>query len=250
VGQNRSLQDSAPFGDGTVNPGGRTKKILLVEDHHLLRQALAVILEREPEFAVTAQAGSLAEARGLLEGVDAAIVDLGLPDGDGLVLIGELREANPDCMSLVLTASMDQVRFALAVDAGAAAVVNKFVSLDEIFAAVRRTCVGEALLSAGQIIELMGLAANQREREAAARSAAERLTPREKEILQGLGQGLNNNEIARRMGVAVDTERNYMATLMTKLGAHTRLQALVNASRHGLVDLGPKDRRGRPGQPS
>ena len=230
-----------------MNPGERTKKILLVEDHHLLRQALAVILEREPDFTVTAQAGSLAEARGLLEGVDVAIVDLGLPDGDGLALIGELREASPDCVSLVLTASMDQVRFALAVDAGAAAVVHKFVSLDEIVTAVRRMCTGEALLSAGQIIELMGLAASQREREAAARSASERLTPREKEILQGLGQGLNNKEIARRMGVAVDTERNYMATLMTKLGAHTRLQALVTASRHGLVDLGPKDGRSRPG---
>ena len=218
-----------------------TTNILLVEDHQLLRQALAEILGRELGFTVAAQAGSLAEARGLLEGVDVAIVDPGLPDGDGTVLISELREASPGCVVLIMTASLDRTRFAQAVEAGAAGMVHKSSSLQEIVDAVRRLCAEGTLLSTGQLIELMGLAANQRERAAAARSAAERLTPQEKEILQGLGQGLGNKEIARRLGVAVDTERNYMATLLTKLGAHTRLQALVTAIRYGLVDLHPKD---------
>ena len=218
-----------------------TTNILLVEDHQLLRQALAEILGRELGFTVAAQAGSLAEARGLLEGVDVAIVDPGLPDGDGTVLISELREASPGCVVLIMTASLDRTRFAQAVEAGAAGMVHKSSSLQEIVDAVRRLCAEGTLLSTGQLIELMGLAANQRERAAEARSAAERLTPQEKEILQGLGQGLGNKEIARRLGVAVDTERNYMATLLTKLGAHTRLQALVIAIRYGLVDLHPKD---------
>ncbi|WP_228282255.1 response regulator transcription factor [Rubrobacter tropicus] len=218
-----------------------TTKILLVEDHHLLRQALAEILGRERDFLVVAQAGSLAEARGLLEGVDVAIVDPGLPDGDGTELISELREASPGCIALIMTASLDRTRFARAVEAGAAGMIHKASYLQEVIDAVRRARAEGTLLSTGQIIELMGLASSQRDRAAAARAAAERLTPQEKEILQGLGQGLGNKEIARRLGVAIDTERNYMATLLTKLGARTRLQALVIAIRHGLVDLHPKD---------
>lgn len=192
---------------------------------------------------MVAQAGSLVEARGLLEGVDIAVVDPGLPDGDGTVLISELREASPGCASLVLTASLDRAYLARAVEAGAAGVIHKSVPLDEIIDAVTRVRAGETLLSAGQIIELMGLADRERERSAASRSLAERLTPREREILQALGEGLDDREIATRLGVADATERNYVSNLLTKLDAHSRLQALVTAIRHGLVELGPGDRR-------
>lgn len=223
-----------------MDPDGRPKNILLVEDHHLLRQAMAEILAWEPGIAAVFQAGSLAEAARAPGGLDVAVVDPGLPDGDGITLVTTLREANPGCAILVVTASPDEAGFARAVEAGAAGVIHKASPLDEIVGAVRRLCAGEALLSPGQIIEWMGLADLQRARDAAAVYLQKRLTPREREVLQALAEGLDNKEISHRLGISPDTGRNYVASLLAKLGVHTRLQALVTAIRHDLVDVGPK----------
>src|SRR5918998_4151801 len=97
----------------------RVNRVLLVDDHATFREPLAFMFEREPDFEVVAQGGSLAEARRVLEGVDLAVVDLDLPDGDGTELIGELRAANPRGMALVLTASAERGTHARAVEAGA-----------------------------------------------------------------------------------------------------------------------------------
>ena len=83
-------------------------RVLLVDDHATFREPLAFMFEREPEFEVTAEAGSLAEARRALEGIDLAVVDLDLPDGNGTELVGELRAANPDGAVLILTASAER----------------------------------------------------------------------------------------------------------------------------------------------
>ena len=95
-------------------------RVLLVEDHAIFRELFASTFAREPGFEVVAQAGALAEARGVLEGVDVAVLDLRLPDGEGTDLIGELREKNPNAAALILTASLDAGVYARAVAAGAA----------------------------------------------------------------------------------------------------------------------------------
>ena len=115
--------------------------------------------------------------------------------------------------------------------------IHKSSPREEIVGAVRRMRDGETLMSVGEIIEWMGLADRAKERDAAARSLSGRLTPREREVLRALGDGLDNREISHRLGIALDTERNYVASLLNKLGAHTRLQALVIAIRHGLLDV-------------
>ncbi|HEX2728593.1 MAG TPA: response regulator transcription factor [Rubrobacteraceae bacterium] len=218
-------------------------RILLVENHPALRRALAWMLEREREFVVVGEAGTLAEARKILHGVDAAVIDLDLPDGDGVELIQELREANPgiqevsSCKTLVLTASSDRMEPARAVEAGAGGVLHKSSPIVEVVDALRRLCAGEALLSTAEVIELLGFAVSQRELARTARLAQESLTPREREVLWALAEGLDNKEIAERLGIAVETERNYMTSLLAKLGVHSRLQALVFAVRHGLVDI-------------
>ena len=216
-------------------------RILLVEDHTSLRQALALLLAEEPGFTVVGQAGSLAEARGLLEGVDLAILDPGLPDGDGIALISELREANPrrgdspGCAVLVLTASLERQLFVRAVEAGAAGFLHKTAGVEEIIDAVRRLCAGESLVSAGEVSELLSLSG--RRRDPAAMAAVESLTPREKQVLRALADGLDNKGIARRLGITVETERNYLSSVFSKLGVHSRLQALVFALRHGIVEI-------------
>jgi DNA-binding NarL/FixJ family response regulator len=208
----------------------------LVEDHASLRQAVASLFDREPGFTIVGQAGSLAEARTMLDGVDVAIVDLDLSDGYGGDLIKEMRDANPHAMALVLSAYSDRANIAQAVESGAAGVLHKSAGIGEVVEAVRRLRAGETLLPVEKIVELLRFASSRREQEYEARQAISRLTPREKQVLDALADGLDGKEIAERLHVSIPTERNHMASILAKLGVHSRLQALVFALRHGLVD--------------
>src|SRR4028119_701550 len=141
------------------------QRILLVEDHASFRQTLAYIFDGEPDFEVVAQAGSLAEARRPAVGVgaDLGVIDLTLPDGEGVELIRELREANREFAALILTASLDKAEHARAVEAGAAGVLHKSADVDEILDATRRLAAGETLLSPEELMELLRLAGRRRE---------------------------------------------------------------------------------------
>jgi PAS domain S-box-containing protein len=213
-------------------------RILLVEDHTSFRQALASVLGQEQGFSIVAQAGSLSEAREVLStGVDVAIVDLGLPDGYGGELIKELRETNPQAQVLVLSASLERPEVARAVESGAAGVLHKSTGLDQIVEAVRRLKMGQTLVPLGDIVELMRFASSRREEEYEARQAIARLTPREREVLHALADGLNTKEIADRLCLSVTTARNHLGSIFAKLEVHSQLQALVFALRYGLVDI-------------
>ena len=212
-------------------------RILLVEDHASLRQAVAALFDGEPGFTVVGQAGSLAEARTMLDGIDVAIVDLNLPDGYGGDLIREMRDANPHAIALVLSAYFDRVEIARAVESGAAGVLHKSAGIDEVVEAVRRLRAGETLLPLEEVVELLRFASSRKEQEQEARQAIAQLTPREKEVLKALAEGLDGKEIARRLNISLPTERNHMASILAKLGMHSRLQALVFALRHGVVNV-------------
>jgi DNA-binding NarL/FixJ family response regulator len=103
--------------------------------------------------------------------------------------------------------------------------------------ATRRLGEGETLLSQEELIALLRLAGQSREEEREARASIEQITPREKEVLQALAEGLSNKEIAAKLHVSVDTERTHMMNILNKLGVHSRLQALLFAARHGLVEI-------------
>ena len=199
------------------------------------------MFEREPQFKVVEQASTLAEARGLsgesLKEVDVAVVDLGLPDGDGLNLIEDFSSSEPKVTTLVLSASLEPGRLARAVEAGAAGVLHKSTPIKEIVDAVRRLKAGEALLSSSEIIEMLRLISRERQEEHEVQQAIERLTPREREVLQALAEGLESKEIADRLKITVETERTHMVNILHKLNVHSRLQALVFAARYGLVQI-------------
>lgn len=215
------------------------QRILLVEDHASFRQTLAFIFDQEPEFEVVAQVGSLAEARreAMHLEADLGVIDLSLPDGEGVELIRELRGANREFIALILTASLDKSEHARAVEAGAAGVLHKSADVDEILDATRRLAAGETLLSPQELVEFLRIAGHSREQEREARMSLEQITPREREVLQTLAEGLSNKEIAARLHMSVDTERTHMMNILNKLGVHSRLQALLFAARHGLVKL-------------
>jgi DNA-binding NarL/FixJ family response regulator len=216
-------------------------RLLLVEDHASFRQALAFMFEREPDFEVVGQVGSLSEVGklpgGLLKDVEVAVVDLTLPDGDGLDLIEDLSVNEPQIATLVLSASLESARFARAIEAGAACVLHKATPVMDIVEAVRRLKAGEALHSPGEIIEMLRLVSREREEKREVLQAIERLTSRESEILQALSEGLESREIAEKLNITVETERTHMVNILHKLGVHSRLQALVFAVRHGLVEI-------------
>jgi DNA-binding NarL/FixJ family response regulator len=216
-----------------------TTRVFLVDDHTAFRQPLAFMLGREPDITVVAQAGSVAEARLLLRDVpaDIAVVDLDLGDGNGMDLIPEIRAINPDGHVLVLTASANNEDLARAVSEGASGILHKSTGVDEIIDAVRRLSQGESIVDPAEMMRLLRYATRQHTEQNQSRAIADALTPREREILNALAEGLSDKEIAEKLSVSTQTARTHMVNILAKLGVNSRLQALVFAVRHGLVEI-------------
>jgi DNA-binding NarL/FixJ family response regulator len=214
-------------------------RLILVDRQIAFRELLALRLAQEPDFRVVAEASSLAEIRQELRqvAVDVALVELALPDGGGVELIRDLRTRNPEARVVVVTASEDRHEHAVAFAAGASGVVSKTAHAAEIIAAIRKVCAGEVLISPREAIELFRLVDEQREAERTAHRLVAQLTPRERDLLQLLAEGLDDAAIAERLGISPKTVRNYMVHVLDKLGVHSRLQALVLAAHYGLVTL-------------
>lgn len=214
---------------------------MLLDDHDSFRQPLAFMLEREPDLTVAAQAGSLAEARKVLESgaeVDLVIVDLDLPDGSGTEFVADLLTRNRNALVLVLSAFSDRTRLASAIEAGAAGVLHKSSRIAEIVDAIRRLSSGEQLLSQQEVMEAVRLVGRERRKDRETSRMVEDLTARQKEILQALAEGLSDKEeMAERLHVSVGTVRSHVARILEKLEVHSRLQALVFAVRSGVARI-------------
>ena len=212
-------------------------ELLLVDDHTSFREALAFMLDREPDLSVVAQAGTAGEARACDAPWTVAVVDLGLPDVRGSDLVESLFERVPGARIVVLTASSRPAELAAAYEAGAAGVVQKTAGIGEIIEAIRAVASGRSLVDASDLVEILRQARRQRERVAVGRQLADKLTPREREVLQALADGRSNREIAVQLHITVETQRTHMVNILSKLGAHYQLQALVIAVRHGIVSV-------------
>ena len=209
-----------------------TTEVLLVDDHELIRGGLRRAFEESGDFAVRADCGSLAEGRAALAaGVpDVVVVDLNLPDGDGLELVRELRQANPRLGIVVLTMYDDDQHLFAALDAGASAFVPKSDPSDNVVAAARHA------VSAPESFTASRLAAALQRR---LRPDGIRLSEREREVLDLLAEGLTTSSIARRLFVSESTAKGHLANLYEKLDATNRTQAVMNAVREGLLDGRP-----------
>jgi RNA polymerase sigma factor (sigma-70 family) len=212
-------------------------RVLLVDDHLSFRQPLAFMLMREPDITIIGQAGTVAEARPLLAETDIALIDLDLPDGEGVELIQALHAVNPQAIALVLTGSSSEGDLPRAVEAGAAGLMLKTRPVSEVTDAIRRVHAGESLLSVRETIDMLRRITQQREHERVVRATIDRLTPREREVLQTLAAGLSDREIAAQLHVSTETVRTHMVNLLHKLGVDSRLKALVFALQHKLVTI-------------
>jgi DNA-binding NarL/FixJ family response regulator len=236
----RPGQSSEPVnGDGAQASG--IAHLLLVEHHLSFRTAIAFMIDREPDLCVSAHAGSIAEARELLPEatgqIDVALVGLHLPDGNGIELVELIHARHPHCQIIALTSLEDRREHANAIASGAAGVLHKSVSIEEIVAAIRRAHRGQSLHPPDELIALLRLATQYRAEEQVARASLERLTPRERQILMALADGLSDKEIAARLHVSVNTVAAHMVSVLGKLGVHSRLQAVLLAIKHGIVTL-------------
>ena len=227
-----------------MSAGDQETRVMVVDDHASFRQPLVFMLDREPDLKVVAQASSVAEALATLgafdeagEALDLAVVDLNLPDGSGSEFISELQSSSTRALALVLSAHSDRFRLARAIEAGAAGILHKSSRIENIVDAVRRLRSGEQLIPPQEVIEAVRLVSGERLRDQEVRLLISKLTPRERELLEALAEGLSDKEIAERLYVGVGTVRTHMTHLLAKFGVDSRLQALIFAIRYGLVEI-------------
>jgi two-component system response regulator DevR len=203
-------------------------RLLLVDDHEIVRRGLRELLESHDDLSVVAQAGSIGEALDIdLEVLDVAVLDVRLPDGSGVDLCRSLRERRPDLACLMLTSFSDNEAVIASVLAGARGYVLKNVRGDDLVNAIRRVANGEMLLTADQIER----ARERLRRQIAEDTRLESLSGQEQRILELLSEGLSNREIAAEMFLAEKTVKNYVSNLLAKLGFQRRTEAALFAQR-------------------
>lgn len=213
-------------------------RVLLIEDHHTFAQALRAVFELEDDLEVVAaveraeEAGSVARA----QRPDVVLVDLDLPSGSGHDAIRTVRQHHPPARFVVLTALRDRVELARAVEVGVAGLLHKSVEMPVLLDAVRQVAAGANLVPPGLAGELLAELAEVRRQGWHADAVRGSLSPREMEVLAGLAAGRSVADLAEALGISGDTVETHLKNARSKLGAGTRLEAVVEALRLGLVE--------------
>lgn len=205
-------------------------RVMLVDDHVMLTQCLRAVLAHEPDIEVDAIAHSVADALATAPHVrpDVILMDYYLPDGDGVTATTHLRAADPNVKVLLLTGSDDPAALQRAVVAGCHGYLDKASELDDVAVAVRAAAAGHMVIGAEDVASLLVPRAG-------ASSSHLALTRREIEILCAVADGLTNQAIADRLVLSVHTVRTHVQTILAKLGAHSKLEAVVIAKRRRLL---------------
>jgi len=202
--------------------------VLLVDDHELIRQGLRRAFERSADFEVLAEAATVGE--GVRQAAtlrpDVIVVDVRLPDGSGLDLVRQVRTERDDVGIVVLTMYAGDEQLFAALDAGASAFVPKDAPTDDVVAAARHAASSPRAFTANDLSEAMKRRLTP---------TGPQLSPREKEVLQLLADGLGVAQISRRLYISESTTKTHISKLYEKLGAANRAQALMSALRLGLI---------------
>ncbi len=209
--------------------------LLIVDDHPVVRDGLVAILGTQPDFRVSGEAASGSEALTLFEErqPDVVLLDLEMPGLDGVEVIRRLRELQPGVRIVVFTAFDSDERILSAVQAGAKGYLLKGVPRSELFNAIRVVHQGGSLLQPVVASRLLSHIAGPHESD----TPAEPLTPRESEVLNLLAQGKQNKEIALELSVSERTVKFHISSILAKLGAGNRTEAVTIALQKGLVEL-------------
>jgi DNA-binding NarL/FixJ family response regulator len=211
-------------------------RVLFVEDHQLLADALAAMLSREPDMQVVGIAGTVADAKIMArEQLDVVLMDYRLPDGTGAEATRAIKARWPAARIVMVTALTDDETLLESIQAGADGYLTKDRAAEDVVAAVRAAHAGETLLPRSVIVEIARRVAVARER-GDERRVVEPLTPRELEILRALTEGMSTPEICERLFIAPNTLRTHVQNIMGKLRVHSKLEAVAFALKYRLVD--------------
>jgi two-component system, NarL family, response regulator DevR len=205
--------------------------VFLLDDHEIVRRGVKELLEAEPDIVVIGEGSTAAEALARVPALrpQVAVLDVRLPDGDGVSVCRDLRSQLPDLACLMLTSFADDDALYDAILAGAAGYVLKQIKGSDLVDAVRTIAGGGSLLDAKTTARIMQrLRDDAADREKADPFAA--LTNQERRILDLIGEGLTNRQIGERMFLAEKTVKNYVSSLLSKLGLERRTQAAILAT--------------------
>lgn len=209
-------------------------RVFLLDDHEVVRRGVHDLLDAEPDIDVVGEADTIdhALARGPALRPDVAVLDVRLPDGNGISVCRELRSRMPDLACLMLTSFDDDDALLDAIMAGAAGYVLKQIKGSDLISAVRTVAAGQSMLDPASAARLMS---SLRGDDAGAEPEDElldALSPRERDILGLIGEGLTNRQIGGRLYLSEKTVKNHISRLLAKLGVERRVQAAVLATRH------------------
>jgi two-component system, NarL family, response regulator LiaR len=206
--------------------------VLLVDDHIIVREGLRMLLSEEPEIAIVGEASDGADSVKLAAALhpDVILMDLVMPGMDGIQAMQSIRALSPSSRVLVLTSFGDDQRVRDAIQAGAIGYLLKDVLKVDLLQAIRAAAQGQPTLHPEAQRHLMRQMTTP-----AARSRLDDLTPRERDVLQLIGQGQSNKEIAATLQVTEGTVKGHVSAILAKLGVADRTQAALYAVRHGFA---------------
>lgn len=202
--------------------------VLLIDDHDLIRQGLRRAFERNEDFQVLGEAASLGQGEQMVASLkpQVVVIDVRLPDGSGLDLVRKMRQHVPGLGIVVLTMYAGDEQLFAALDSGASAFVPKDAPAEDVVAAARHAAVSPRSFTAPDLAEAM-----QRR----LKPTGPQLSPREREVLDLLAEGLGVAAIARKLYISESTAKTHISKIYDKLGAANRAQAIMNAIRAGLI---------------
>ncbi|MFD5856782.1 response regulator [Streptomyces chartreusis] len=211
--------------------GGDPIRVFLLDDHEVVRRGVHDLLNDEPDITVVGEAATAEQALARVPALrpQVAVLDVRLPDGDGVTVCRELRSSLPELACLMLTSFDDEEALLDSIMAGASGYVLKQIQGSDLVSAVRTVAAGQSLLDPSATAKLMARlrAGGQPEQEP---EALPGLTDRERTILALIGEGLTNRQIGQRLFLAEKTVKNHISRLLAKLGVERRIQAAVIAT--------------------
>ena len=205
-----------------------TTRVFLLDDHEVVRRGLRELIEAEDDLVVVGEAGTAEEALGRIPAIrpDVAVLDVRLPDGDGVEVCREIRSAHPDIACVMLTSFADDEAVFASIMAGAAGYLLKQVRGTDLVAGIRQVGAGGSLLDPAVTARVL-----ERLRHRDEPDELSRLTKQERAILDYIAEGFTNRQIGEKMYLAEKTVKNYVSNLLAKLGMSRRTEAAAYAAR-------------------
>jgi DNA-binding NarL/FixJ family response regulator len=215
-------------------------KVFLLDDHEVVRRGVASLLDTEPDIQVIGEASTAQQALARIPALrpDVAVLDVRLPDGNGVAVCREIRSQMPEVACLMLTSFADDDALFDAVMAGAAGFVLKQIHGTDLVGAVRTVASGQSLLDPRSTARMMARLRDQESR----KDPLAALSDQERRILELIGEGLTNRQIGERMYLAEKTVKNYVSNLLAKLDMQRRTQAAALAAQLKAEEASKRDR--------